>query len=204
MKAVVCATLLGILAAIASGDSALPLDQKAKNTLTPIDSVPTRAQIDDAFSTSQLTALENLTAIATDDQNPSDTGIRLRAIHALAKYCTSMPCTDGDPAHLAVTTVIADNQHEVSGPRVLLLRAGVETLGAMRVRNDDIGILIPILDHSSRDIRASTAKALADICGNPPPTINALRTRYAHEPTEQVKLAISEALRILGQCSSNP
>jgi HEAT repeat protein len=203
MKAVVCAILLGILVAIASGDSALPLEQKAKNTLTPIDSVPTRAQIDDAFNTSQ-NALQNLTAIATDDQNPSDTGIRLRAIHALAKYCTPTPCTDTDPAHVALKTVVADNQHEVSGARVLLLRAGIETIGVMRVRDDDINLLLPLLDHSSRDIRAATAKALADICGNPPPTITALRFRYSHEPTEQVKLAISEALRILGQCSSNP
>jgi hypothetical protein len=203
MKAVVCAILLGILAAIASGDSALPLEQKAKNTLTPIDSVPTRAQIDDAFNTSQ-NALQNLTTIATDDQDPSDTGIRLRAIHALAKYCAATPCADTDPAHEALKTVIADNQHETAGPRVLILRAAIETTGAMRVRDDNRDILPSLLDHSSRDVRAATAKALADICGYPTQTISALRFRYSHEPTEQVKLAISEALRILGQCSSNP
>ena len=202
MKAVVCAILLGVLAAIASGDSALALEQKAKNTLTPIDSVPTRQQIDDAFSNSQ-NALQNLTTIATDDQNPSDTGIRLRAIHALAKYCAAMPCADTDPAHVALKTVISDNQHETTGARVLLLRAGVETMGAMRVVAD-VDLLLPLLDHSSRDIRATTARALAEICGNTLQTINRLRFRYSHEPTEQVKLAISEALRILGQCSSNP
>ena len=202
MKAVGCAILIGILAAIASGATALP--QQATNTLTTIDSVPTREQIDQAFSSSPQTPLQNLSALATDADAGADIGIRLRAIHALAKYCATTPCIETDPAHDSLTTVITANLHQNGGSGVLLLRAGIETLGSMRVASDAKFLIDRLLlDHPSRDIRAATARALSDICDGAVST-NPLRVRYSHEPTEQVKLAISEALRILGQCTPNP
>jgi hypothetical protein len=199
-KWIVSALVVGAIVAIAS---AAALDSPA-TTLTPIDTVPTRPQIDQAFSGSSQTPLQNLTSLATDTQNGNDVGIRLRAIHALAKYCTSIPCNVNDVAHVSLGTVITDNAHETSGSRLLLLRAAIETLGAMRVPEDGgtAGPLLSLLDHPSRDIRTSTARALQEICNSQ--AITPLRVRYSHELTEQVKLAISEALRILGQCASNP
>jgi HEAT repeat protein len=82
----------------------------------------------------------------------------------------------------------------------LLLRAAVEALGIARTGNpDDVPRLVPYLDHPSRDIRAATARALRDMCNTG--AIVPLRTRYQNEQVDQVRLAISTALRDLGQCS---
>ena len=191
-------TLVGALAAIASGNT-MTLSSQVQNTLTTIDTVPTRQQIDSAFGNQPQVALQNLTSIAGD--LGADVGIRLRAIHALAKYCAATPCTETDVAHQSLITLIGQTRSETVGAPLLVLRAAVETLGAMRVATD-VNTLVPLLDHPSRDIRASTAKALQDLCNTQ--ATSPLRIRYARETTEQVKLAISEALRILGQCSANP
>ena len=78
----------------------------------------------------------------------------------------------------------------------------METLGTLDVPPDvsldDVGLLVGLLDHASRDIRAATARALRDLCNSN--AVVPLRMRYTVEPTEQVKLAISDALRILEQC----
>jgi hypothetical protein len=190
---------VGALAAVASGSTQLP--QQVTNTLTSIDTVPTRQQLDSAFDNSPTMALENLASIATDSAPDADVGIRLRAIHALAKYCTSTPCADTDVAHQSLTSVIQANATETSGSPLLVLRAGIETLGTMRV-SSDVTLLLPLLDHPSRDIRASTAHALQDLCNTQ--AIAPLSARKSDEPTQQVKLAISEALRVLGQCSTTP
>lgn len=189
--------VVGSLAAVATGTT-VTLSSQVQNTLTTIDTVPTRQQIDQAFGNQQV-ALQNLSALSADDS--ADVGIRLRAIHALAKYCAATPCTDTDVAHQSLITLIAQTRAETAGAQLLVLRAGVETLGMMRVAAD-VSTLVPLLDHPSRDIRASTAKALQDLCNTQ--ANNPLRVRYAREMSEQVKLAISEALRILGQCSANP
>lgn len=197
MRLLVGALLIGMLVASAASDP-VQLSQQATNTLTTIDSVPTRPQLDLAFAGSGQTPLASLSAIATNSGN--DYGVRLRAIHALGKYCAATPCIDTDTAHVSLQTVIDANQTATSGPNVLLLRAAIETMGAMQISGDE-QLLVDLLDHPSRDIRAATASALADIC-NSNATVP-LRVRYSRELTEQVKLAISEALRILGQCSSN-
>jgi hypothetical protein len=114
MKSIAAAFGLAALVAIASG---APISPQAQETLTPIDTVPTRQQLDDAFSTPQL-ALQNLAALATvtDPNDPDNIGLRLRAIHALAKYCTSTPCAASDVAHTSLETVIADNRDQTNGP----------------------------------------------------------------------------------------
>jgi hypothetical protein len=192
------AIVLTAVAAIASGSTALP--ESVQNTLTPIDTVPTRAQLDNAFGDSPAMALQTLSALAADDT--TDVGIRLRAIHALAKYCVDpTACTTSDVAHQSVTALVGSTRDEVSGWPLLLLRAAIETLGSMRVTTD-VTVLVPLLDHPSRDIRASTARALQDLCNTQ--AITPLQVRHGREPTQQVKLAISEALRILGECSTTP
>jgi hypothetical protein len=183
----------------------LPTD--ALNALTSIDTVPTREQLDTAFQMGQLEPLSTLTGIvASQDKTISpdgvDPGIKLRAIHALAKYCTvASACTTSDVAHQAVIGVFDDTRGAQTGAQVLMLRAAIETIGAMKV-STDAPLLQELLAHQSRDIRAATARALRDLCN--PQAITPLRARYSIEMTDQVKLAISEALRILGQCAANP
>lgn len=201
MKALGAALLLTGTVAVATGT--VNLSPQIKNTLTTIDVVPTKPQLDSAFGSEQ-NALSQLAQIATDDALDGDSvAVRLRAIHALAKYCGS-PCSTSDVAHQAVSQVIAElstPDTPTTGSPVLILRAAIETLGSMRVASD-VSTLLPLLIHPSRDIRAATARALRDLCN--PQAITPLRTRYNDETTDQVKLAISEALRILGQCSTSP
>jgi HEAT repeat protein len=204
MRSVLVAVLLTGAVAIATGNPDIP--QKLKNTLTTIDVVPTKAQINNAYppGTAEQDVLQNLAAIAIDTESQEDIGIRLRAIHALAKYCPATPCASTDLAHQSVVQVIdaiRASDAPPTGSEILLLRAAIETLGTMRV-STDVSTLVPLLEHPSRDIRAATARALRDVCN--PQAITPLRARYNGESTDQVKLAISEALRILGQCSQNP
>lgn len=195
-------TLLVTMGAVALASAVDELSTSQKNILTPIDTIPTEDQITTAFEDNESEAVSKLIAAAKDTDTRDDSiAIRLRAIHALAKYCEPMPCTAADPAHQAVASVIPQTQSAATGSQVLLLRAAVETLGTMRV-STDVNALIPLLDHPSRDIRAATAHALRDLCNTQ--AITPLRTRYSGELTDQVKLAISEALRILGQCSQTP
>ena len=196
----IAALLVALAAALATGATSLP--QPVQNTLTTIDSVPTKTQLDDVFM-GEAEALANLSTIAQD--NAADIGIRLRAIHALAKYCpeppASGPCTTSELAHLTLSELITDSRDETSGSGVLLLRAAIETIGTLHVA-DDAGFIEGLLDHPSRDVRAATARALRDLCNTK--AITKLRVRYTAESTEQVKLAISEALRVLGQCPPTP
>jgi len=194
MKTIIVTLLLTGAVAIATGTTNLDPDEQ--NTLTTIDTVPTKPQIDSVFGQN---ALQKLTSIVNDPDPTADIGIRLRAIHALAKYCAATPCVTSDVAHQSVASVVTTTATSHDGSQVLLLRAAIETLGSMRVTGD-APTLWPLLDHPSRDIRAATARALRDLCNNQ--AITPLRARYSVEMTDQVKLAISEALRILGQCSN--
>jgi HEAT repeat protein len=186
--------LVAAAAAVATGTTALPAT--VQNTLTTIDSVPTKSQIDSVFPSGQ--ALTNLVTIAQDFS--ADKGVRLRAIHALAKYCPN-PCADTEVAHQTLVSLIADYRQQIAGYDLLVLRASIETIGTLEVATD-VDTLVPLLDHPSRDIRAATARALRDLCN--PDAIQPLRVRHTAENTEQVKLAISEAIRILGQCAATP
>jgi hypothetical protein len=199
MKRALAIVLVVAAVAVATGNTSLPV--QVQNTLTTIDVVPTKQQITSAFGTDDQGAKQHLASIATDP-DPANVGIRLRAIHALAKYCgspPSTPCAEGDLAHQSVASVITANRMATTGSPVLILRAAIETLGTMKV-DSDVSTLVPLLDHTSRDIRAATARALRDLCN--PQAITFLRARYSAETTDQVKLAISEALRILGQCAA--
>jgi hypothetical protein len=196
-----------LVAAAAAALATAPLGENAENALTTIDQVPTKEQIDNAFARDSQDPLTQLNRIATTPTDPMDpdwadtVSIRLRAIHALAKYCTSTPCAANDVAHQSVAQVITMTGSASSGADVLILRAAVETLGLMKVASD-VTTLQVLLAHPSRDIRAATARALRDLCNQQ--ASFPLAARLSVEMTPQVKLAISEALRILDQCSPNP
>jgi HEAT repeat protein len=185
------ALLVGLVAS-AEG-STVVLTAPIQNVLTPIDSVPTQLELDTAF-TDHARALQGLTELSTDVT--TDTGIRLRAIHALTRYCATSPCVDGDLAHLALVSIVEATKATTAGPGVVVLRGAIEALGPQRV-GTDLPLLVPLLEHQSRDVRAATVHALRDLCNTQ--AINPLRALLQHETTDQVRLAISEALRILGQ-----
>jgi HEAT repeat protein len=194
MKRVALLGLLALGASAASGDP-LQLTQPVINALTPIDSVPSTTQLNTVFNNSEAEALSNLVSIALSD-GTVDIGVQLRAIRALSHYCTA-PCGTHE-AHTTLTTVATTPRYRDArhGSDLLVLRAAIEALGVLRIPGD-ISLLVPLLDHPSRDIRAATAHALRDL-GNTQ-AIPALRARYQQEQSQQVKIAVSDALRVLGQ-----
>ena len=187
IRAVVALFAIAVVARAGVSGNAVTLSQAQENELTPIDSLPTPAQLDVAF---QGQALTELTAIAAADGN--DVGVRLRAIYALVNYCS--PCTVTDAAHQTLVGLISDNANVLSGSQLLILRAAIETLGPLQIATD-VQVLAPLLDHPSRDIRATTANAMSDLCSST--AIQPLRVRYSEETVPQVQLAISQALRLL-------
>ena len=170
------------------------------DTLTRIDSLPTRDEV--VLATGTVARLRTLALTAS-----VDFGLQLRAIRALAHFCNPDcrpdPVTAAEhPAHAVVLEVIASVGPERSGRGILRLRAGIEALGLVRSGMDsDVELLVAFLNDASRDIRASTARALRDTCSAL--AIVPLRTRYNAEPATQlqVRLAISAALRDLNQCA---
>lgn len=191
----------GVVATLAfATGSTENLSSTVRDTLTKIDSIPSRDALEHAF-VGMGGAKPNLSSIAKD--GAVDVGVRIRAIHALAKYCPA-PCAETDPAHESLKTIISATSNESTGEPVVLLRAAIETIGTLDVDSTAsaqvAATLVALLDHPSRDIRAATARALRDLCNSS--AIVPLRTRYQHAgEVEQVKLAISEALRILDQCT---
>jgi hypothetical protein len=189
----VVAALFTAYTAIALADTPLPV--LVQNALTPIDEIPTQSQLDLVFAGQ---ALPNLSAIAQDPTG--DTGIRLRALHALPKYCVA-PCGDSDTAHLTLVGVVNATATARSGSDLLVLRAAVEALGPLRVQTD-LALLLPLLTHASRDIRATTALALRDLCNTA--ALTPLHTAEQQEPSAQVRFAVEDALRVLGTPGACP
>lgn len=200
MKKVAIAVVLVVAAlAVAAGERTDP-----ELVLTPIDTVPTRPVLDYELGGSAQSDLLADALGSGSGGSATDPGVRLRAIAALASY-DPQPGGSGDAVHPALLQIISANTSARTGTNVLVLRAAIETLGRLQVPSD-VTVLEGLLEHPSRDIEAAAALALGNLCNTT--AINALRTRYA-EPgtTDQVKLAISEALRILGgspaACSVN-
>ena len=197
-KFAIVVVLLAALAAVAgTTSSALMPDQQ--EALTAIDSVPTKS-LYDSLQLSEPLDESKLVAVATDGS--ASAGFRLRAIHALSTYCavqSGSACPDKDPAHLTLTGLIAANGSAQSGADLLILRGAVEALGPMGDTND-AGMLTTLLNHPSRDIRATAALALGALCNTSSETAQALHQRLTNESTDQVKLAISAALRMLSAC----
>jgi len=195
MKQLGLAAILALAVSAAAFGDVLVLTQPVINALTPIDSVPSSTQLTGVFNGSELEALNNLRLIALS-QGSVDLGVQLRAIRALPQYCQA-PCGTHD-AHVALETIAATPRYRDArrGSDLLVLRAAIEALGVLRIPGDVV-LLLSQLDHPSRDLRAATAHALRDL-GNTQ-AIPALRARYQQEQVQQVRIAISDALRVLGQ-----
>jgi hypothetical protein len=182
----------------ASGDNAL-LSQHVINVLTPIDSIPSKSSLNDAFASPQL-ALDSLRSIALD--RAVDVGIQLRAIRALPAYCPQAParCGVGTTVHDTLGSLIDSSTTSLQTPVDLLrLRAAVEAFGATHSGlASDVDKLVPLLGLGSRDLRATVVKALHGICNHR--AADLLRLHAARERSRQVLEAIRGALSDLSAC----
>ena len=180
----------------ATGDNAL-LTLPVITALTSIDALPSKAALDDAFGAQA--AQGQLLAVAGD--HTTDLGIELRAIRALPAYCPA-PCGPGEPAHDGLIALIDGFPAAQYTPQDLLrLRAAVEALGATRsMLASDVTELVPLLDHGSRDVRATVVRALGSLCSNA--ALGPLEAHFPDERSLQVKYAITAAVQALGQCGN--
>lgn len=199
MKRVLAIVVVSVVARAASAPQPTP-----QEVLATIDTVPTQEQINTAYQAQGSDPMTGLTALAATG---SDVGERLRAIHALVYYCPRVNPTDPscDPnttpdsaPHQTLLGIASANAMAQSGPDLLVLRASLESLGIMRVSTDE-PLLASFLNHNSRDVRAAAARALGDLCNTN--AIVDLRARTQFETVDQVKLAISSALRALSSCN---
>lgn len=192
--AIACAVLLCALPA--QGDlTSLP--PAVVDALTQIDTAPQKSTLNEMFTTADA-ALENLRLIALDH---TDLGVELRAIRALPTYCPTMPLTCGSSViHTTLVALIDEYQQSQHSPQdALRLRAAVEALGVMRAgTSSDVTQLSPLLGDPSRDVRATVAQALRNLCNAG--AIEPLRARLQIEQVEQVRGALMAALRDLRQC----
>jgi HEAT repeat protein len=185
------AIILGI--ALTAHGETTELPPLVVDALTPIDAVPSSDDLNHVFGT-PTDAVTHLAQIATDPN--SDVGVKLRAIRALAQYKSSDLGTTA--AHDALVFVFKFPLYANAklDKELLVLRGVIEALGACPDKQPtDVDLLIPMLQHQSRDIRAATASALRDL-GNTN-AITPLSDRLNNEQVDQVRIAISKALRVL-------
>ena len=188
----------------AHGQTAGP-SQHALNALTQIDALPTAPALTDAFAPAP--ALDDLIELAVNADHTVDVGVQLRAIHALPTFCPSGPtaralCAQNLLVHDTLIQIIESDQRSQHTPQdTLRLRAAIEALGAMRSGlESDVSELVPLLGNGSRDVRATVARALHNICNMQ--AKGPLQIRYSMEPILQVRLEISSAIQDLNQCGT--
>ena len=193
MKHAIAFLVIALFAGV-GGSTTPALSPEQTSALTTIDEVPTQSQLGSAFGSNAPT---QIASVAGDPS--SLPAIRLRAIRSIAALCEP-PLTCDPSAHAALTSIISDPTYTTAtaGSNVLILRAAIESIGQLKDPNDAPN-LTDFLDHNSRDVRATTAFALRDLCNTQPTVVSKLRTRLEHESVPQVQLAISAALRALSQ-----
>jgi HEAT repeat protein len=181
-------TILGLvsLATGARGDlpAAPSLPSAALvDALTGIDFVAQRPALDPLLGANPGDVLASIAA-----SEVVDPGVRLRALRAIALYPSAA-------SRAALANEIALHSAAISGTELLHLRAAVEALGLIG-QPEDVAAVVPMLDkEESRDVRAAAAYALRDIGSTA--ASNPLRIRLNKEKKEQVRFAISDALRVL-------
>lgn len=161
-----------------------PGDPRVVEILSGIDYVPTRSVLDAALGAD---AAGDLIAIARGTaEESSDPGVRIRAYRALSLY----------PGAATESELRAGILDHAGGAEVemLYVRAAVDSLVAL-AGPDAVDDLVPLLDHASRDVRASAAVGLGGTGSED--AVPPLRARLSVEQVGQVRLAIAEALREL-------
>lgn len=164
------------------------------HTLTDPDSLPTKEELTSLLGPAN--ELATLRSYALDPQ--LDFGMRLRATRAIPHFCPEHPAQ----CHQAILDVLDDITagNDPPGKKILRQRAAIEALGVARsgVPDADRELLLRFLDHTSRDIRVAAVRALRDLCDRA--ALPALGQRFEKDTSAQVKLVISQAVAVLGQC----
>ena len=178
----------GAYVGIATALDAPPGDPEVVELLGGMNYVPDQRSIDEVFP---VAAVDELVAIAEDDSQGSDPGLRMRAFRALAQYDGS---ADEGVASSALRRAISTFGPLDRGTELLFLRASMLSL-AILDGPSAVPDLVGLLAHPSRDIRAACAQALG-ITGSPA-AILPLRNQDLNETVEQVEIAIDDALFVL-------
>jgi hypothetical protein len=190
-----CAVLA--IAGGARGDVPPMLSTPVIDALTLTDSLASSNDFELVFAGSAAATVAQLASIAQD--SAADVGVQLRAIRGLAQFPGQ-----GSAPHDTLVAVIGAGAGARAGSPVLLLRAAIEALGALAAAghagSDDEALLAPHLNDESRDVRATTARALGQLCDQD--AVAALRLRNDSELTPQVSDAIADAIRALASCAA--
>lgn len=197
MKARHVAIVLALgVATVAHGDE-IKLTSTAVDTLTPIETVATSDELTQVFGGSGSgsavdNTIDTLSAITLDTSVP--VAVQLRAINGLGQF------PNEPAAHDQLTSLLANKTSTTAGAQVVLLRATIEALGTLAVLGHetpgDVDVLLPFLTHSSRDVRAVTARTLGQLCDTT--AVTPLRAQGNQEASDQVNFEITVALRALG------
>lgn len=151
--------------------------------LTAFDERLTPSLVTDVLGPGAATRL--LALIGDPDTDP---GVALRATRALGGF--------DDPAARAALRAAIDAPFDDSdGQAVVQRMAAVEALGLIGDAGD-VPRLVGMLEvEASRDLREVAARALAAL--GEATAVQPLRERLLREPSDQVALAIADALRLL-------
>jgi HEAT repeat protein len=172
------------LGAVRPGRATTDPTPPSEDLLTAIDFAPQRADLD----ASMPLPLDGLIQYIHDPT--TDPGLKLRAIRALSQY-------PSDQARSELALLIQQLGASRQGTAVLHLRATIEALADIG-GTDAVPVITPFLNaEESLDLRATAARALGTI--GSPSAAQALRARQQVEQSDEVRVAITEALRkILG------
>jgi HEAT repeat protein len=173
----------------------------ALDALTQLDTLPSEAALSDALGLPPDQAVVPLAELARNADGTVDLGVQLRAIHALPAFCPPAPAVCGLPHDTLIQIINAAQAPQHTREDVLRLRTAIEALGATRSGLDsDVAELLPLLRDDSRDVRATVARALPNLCNAQ--AAGPLMMRYHVEPVAQVQLEILSALDVLdGPCA---
>jgi hypothetical protein len=196
-----------LLCALPARGANQSLGERVIAVLTPLDSVPVPAAIDQAFAPAP--AVDHLISIALDAS--VDLGIQVRAIRALPAYCPAA-CAN-QPVHQAlvglVSTYTPAPDTQPSPGDTLRLIAAAEALGAthsgLAADFDQLWALLDLPKPGGsttcapgRDVRAVAARAIGELCFHD--AIDAIRT-YIDDPCSQVATQAGLAVQALEQCA---
>ena len=153
--------------------------------LTAFDERLTPSLITDVMGAASAARLLELVADAG-----ADPGVRLRALRALGGF--------PEPAARAALRGELDALlDDTDGAQVVQRMAAVEALGLIGDGTDVPRLVVMLELEASRDLREVAARALASL--GDPAAIQPLRERLLREPTDQVAIAIADALRLLDE-----
>lgn len=186
MRGGVLLALGAVLALGISDQHAAPIDDPLRDALSGIDYVAGKNVFDNLLGTG---ADSDLVAIARDVDGDADPGLRIRAYRALSLYSTPLVET-------ALTEAVNDHAapSKTIGVEVVYAKAAMDSLAAVAGAGA-VDTIAAVLDHPSRDLRVSAARALAKTAA--PAAIAPLQSRLAIETDSLVSLALQRALSLL-------